>query len=188
MGSQVKNQLCQSNQDSKAKDKGPPTGSLDCATNSTELWIASWVVGDWGLFQIFINWLLVPIWVIKHLNWNLPCLHAQSFICVGLFVTPWTEPCQAPLPMGFSRQEYWSGLPFPSPRDLPDPGIRAASPALAGGFFTTEPPGKPESSHRNWHKWQVTKSTLPPWPQKTNDFLISRNQSREPKCNWARYH
>ena len=47
-----------------------------------------------------------------------------------------------PLSMGFPRQEYWSGLPFPSPGDLPDPGIDPVSPALAGGFFTTEPPGK----------------------------------------------
>ena len=45
--------------------------------------------------------------------------------------------------MGFSRQEHWSGLPFPSPGDLPDPGMEPASPALAGGFFTTAPPGKP---------------------------------------------
>ena len=48
-----------------------------------------------------------------------------------------------PLSMGFSRQEYWSGLPFPSPRDLPNPGIKPASPALAGRFFTIEPLGKP---------------------------------------------
>ena len=46
--------------------------------------------------------------------------------------------------MGFPRQESWSGLPFPSPGDLPDPGIEPMSPALAGGFFTTEPPGKPK--------------------------------------------
>ena len=46
--------------------------------------------------------------------------------------------------MGFSRQEYWSGLPFPTPGDLPDPGIAPASPALAGEFFTTELPGKPQ--------------------------------------------
>jgi len=45
--------------------------------------------------------------------------------------------------MGFPRQEYWSGLPFPSPGDLPDPGMEHTSPALAGGFFMTEPPGKP---------------------------------------------
>ena len=44
---------------------------------------------------------------------------------------------------GISRQEYWNGLPFPSPGDLPDLGIKPMSPALAGGFFTTEPPGKP---------------------------------------------
>ena len=59
------------------------------------------------------------------------------------FATPWTVACQAPLSMGFPRQEYWSGFPFSSPGDLPDPGIKPASPALAGGFFTTEPPGKP---------------------------------------------
>ena len=47
-----------------------------------------------------------------------------------------------PLSMGFRRQEYWSGLPFPSLGDLPDPGIKPMSPALAGGFFTAEPSGK----------------------------------------------
>ena len=55
----------------------------------------------------------------------------------------WAVACQAPLTMGFSRQEDWSGWPFPSPGDHLDPGIKPASPALAGGFFTTEPPGKP---------------------------------------------
>ena len=62
---------------------------------------------------------------------------------VRLFVTPWTITRQAPPSMGFPRQEYWSGLPFPSPGDLPDPGIEPTSPAVAGKFFTTEPPGKP---------------------------------------------
>ena len=57
------------------------------------------------------------------------------------FATPWTVACWAPLFVGFPRQEYWSGLPFPSPGDLPDPGIEPVSPALASGFFTTEPPG-----------------------------------------------
>ena len=60
-----------------------------------------------------------------------------------LFVTPWTIACQAPLSMGFLRQEQWSGFPFPSPGDLPNPGIKPMSPALAGRFFTTEPSGKP---------------------------------------------
>ena len=65
---------------------------------------------------------------------------------VRLFATPWTTAQQAPLSIGFPRQEYWSGLPFSTPGDLPDLGIKLtspASPALAGGFFTTEPPGKP---------------------------------------------
>ena len=53
--------------------------------------------------------------------------------------TPWTVAPQAPLSRGSSRQEYWSGLPFPTPGDLPNPGIEPRSPALAGGFFTTEP-------------------------------------------------
>ena len=58
----------------------------------------------------------------------------------------WTVAHQAPLHMEFSRQEYWNGLPFPPPEDLPNPGIEPVSlahPALAGGFFTTTPPGKP---------------------------------------------
>ena len=51
-------------------------------------------------------------------------------------MTPWTGTHQAPLSMRFPRQEYWSGLPFPSPRDLPDPGMEPVSPVLAGGIFT----------------------------------------------------
>ena len=71
------------------------------------------------------------------------CVHAcvlSHFSRVQLFATLWTIAPQAPLSMGFSRQEYWSGLPFPLPGDLPDPGIELVSlmsPALAGGFFTT---------------------------------------------------
>ena len=66
--------------------------------------------------------------------------------CVQLFATPWTVAHQTPLSMEFSRQEYWSGLPFPSLGHLPDPGIEPtslASLALAGRFFTSAPPGKP---------------------------------------------
>ena len=51
--------------------------------------------------------------------------------------------------MGFPRQEYWSGFPFPSPRDLPDPGIKPLSPVLEGGFLTAEPPRKPYSLEAN---------------------------------------
>ena len=59
--------------------------------------------------------------------------------------TPWARSRQAPLSMGVLRQEYWSGLPFLSPGDLPRPGIELESSALAGGSFTMEPPGKPIS-------------------------------------------
>ena len=72
----------------------------------------------------------------------------SCFSHVLLCATPWTVACQAPLSMGFSRQEYWSGWPRPPPGDLPDPGVEPRSlmsPALAGRFFTLAPPGKPHS-------------------------------------------
>ena len=65
---------------------------------------------------------------------------------VQLVAIPWTAICQAPLSTEFSRQEYWSGLPFPSPAVLPHPGIELMSPSLAGRFFTTESPAKPSFS------------------------------------------
>ena len=71
------------------------------------------------------------------------CVPAQSFSHVRLFATPWTIAHQPPLSMVFPKQEYWSGLPFPSPGDIPSTGIELASPGLAGGFFTAVPPGKP---------------------------------------------
>ena len=73
------------------------------------------------------------------------CVCALSLSHVQLFVAPQTVDHQAPLSMEFSKQEYWSGLPFPTPGDLPNPGIEPASlasPLLAGGFFTNESPGK----------------------------------------------
>ena len=73
-----------------------------------------------------------------NLLWSLEgCTCVLSHISQQLFATPWTVAHQAPLSMGFSRQEYWSGLPCPPPEDLPDLGIEPTSPALAGGFFTT---------------------------------------------------
>ena len=63
--------------------------------------------------------------------------------CIRLFATPWTVAYQAPLTRGFSRREYSSGLPFPSPGDLPDPGIEPRFPALQADALISEPPGKP---------------------------------------------
>ena len=74
------------------------------------------------------------------------CMHVQPLSCVGPFATPWTAVHQAPLSMGFFRQEYWSGLPFLLPENLLDPGIKPVSPALAGRFLTTELPVYPQKS------------------------------------------
>ena len=63
--------------------------------------------------------------------------------CVWLFVTPWTVAYQAPLSMAFTREEYWSGLLFPSPGDFPNQGIEPQSPALQADTILFEPPGKP---------------------------------------------
>ena len=71
---------------------------------------------------------------------------------VRLFATPWTVAYQAPLSMGFSRQECWSELPFPSPGDLPEPGIEPGSPALQADALPSEPPGNQPRQHMGeWH-------------------------------------
>ena len=83
----------------------------------------------------------------------MPACVLIHFSCVCLFATPWTIALQAPLSMGFSRQDYWSELSCPPPGDLPGLGIESA--CTAGGFFTTEPPGKPL-----YHYTLVIKLTL----------------------------
>ena len=83
------------------------------------------------------------------------CVCAQLLSRVRLFAIPWTVASQAPLSLGFSRQEYWSGLSFPLPGDLSHPGIEPTSPvppALGGRFFTTEPPRKPFSNRNMWRE------------------------------------
>ena len=70
----------------------------------------------------------------------------KSLSRVRLFATPWIVAYQAPLSMGFSRQEYCSGLPFPSPGDLPHPGVKPGSPTLQADSLPSEPPGKPYSN------------------------------------------
>ena len=98
------------------------------------------------------------------LSYQGQCSSLCLLCLVQLLVTPWTVAHQAPLSTGFSRQEYWSGLPFLPLGDLPDSGIERislASPALAGRFFTTEPPGKPLSSiHRCLFSTKKKKKTF----------------------------
>ena len=72
-----------------------------------------------------------------------PRLKVKSLSRVRLFVTLWTVAYQAPLSVGFSRQEYWTGLPFPFPGDLPDPEIEPSSPVFQADALPSEPPGKP---------------------------------------------
>ena len=79
---------------------------------------------------------------------------------VWLCATLWTAVCQASLSMGFSRQEYWSGLSCPSPGVLPSPGIEPRSPALQADSFTTEPPGKPEVGHILYLYWSESCSVV----------------------------
>ena len=90
---------------------------------------------------MLINLLTALVYVCIYIH---ACMLSHSVVSNS--VTPWTVAHQAPLSMEFFRQEYWSGLPFPPPGDLPNPGIKPTSPVspeLADGFFTTEPPGKP---------------------------------------------
>ena len=80
----------------------------------------------------------------------------SHFSWVQFFATPWTVACQAPLSIGFPRKEYWSGLPCPSPGDLPNPGtelLSLMSPALAGRFFTTSDTWEAHDKHISVHKW-----------------------------------
>ena len=103
------------------------------------------------------QWVMNPVWSNSQglpLRHSTGCQNTAKFTCawvlshfslVQLFATPWTVAHQAPLSMGFSRQEYWNGLPCPSPEDLPEPGIESASPAspaLQADSLITEPPGR----------------------------------------------
>ena len=85
-------------------------------------------------YQLLLLIIIIGILILK---WKVKLLSH-----VRLFVTPWTVAHQAPPSMGFSRQEYWSGLPFPSPGDLPNPGIEPGCPSLQADALPSEPIGK----------------------------------------------
>ena len=97
----------------------------------------------WGLTELFKEHLRRPV---SHVNTcSYCCLVAK--LCLTL-LRPWTVTCQAPLSMGFPRQAYWGGLPFPSLGDLPDPGIRPRSSAVQADFVS-EPPRKPQTNQHS---------------------------------------
>ena len=119
-----------------------------------------------GVFSLFacllFNFHGSIVWLNIHTrtrSWltKLCYLKVKSLSHVWLFAIPWTVVYQASLSMGFSRQEYWSGLPFPSPGDLPDPGIEPRSPALQADALPSEPPGKPtRKAHQGSVTWRYT--------------------------------
>ena len=84
------------------------------------------------------------------------CCVLSHLSCVRLFATPWTVACQAPLSMRFFRQEYWNGLPFPTPGDLPIPGIESRSPTLPEDSLPSQPPGKPFTQNDYYQKSKRT--------------------------------
>ena len=108
-------------------------------------------------------------------------LVVQLISHVWLFATPWSEACQAPLSMGFPRQEYCSGLPFPSPGDLPNTGLKPMSPALAGRFLTNRLTWEAHMPFR-LHKNPTTKLAAIPMT-KPRQRLIKQSKIKE----WIRH-
>ena len=96
------------------------------------------------MYDLFVNAFLTLNELLKKIHFDLEFLCINNIVSKSnSFATPWDVDHQAPLFMGFPRQEYWHGFPFPFPGDLLNLGIKHVSPSLAGGFFATEPPGKP---------------------------------------------
>ena len=105
------------------------------------------------------------------------------------WLTPWTVACQVPLSVGFFSQEYWSGLPFPSPGHLPAPEIETQSSASAGGFFTSESPGKPWSCRfSSVQLLSRVRLFATPWiaaRQASLSITNSRSSLRRPSSQWC---
>ena len=97
-------------------------------------------------------------------TWSLGKAHSYVLCCIQLSEPPSTVACQAPLSVEFSEQEYWSGLPFPSPRDLPDPVVDPGSPTLQADSLPSEPPGKTvwiKTNCGKFLKWWEYQTILP---------------------------
>ena len=116
----------------------------------------------------------------------------RCFSSVQLSATPWTAAHQAPLSMGFSRQEYWSGLPVPSPENLSNPGIEPESLALAGRFFTTVPPGKSlnglvalKEEEKSWPSLHFVRTWWENSPHWEPPLLVPWSQTLQPSEQWV---
>ena len=105
---------------------------------------------------------------------------------VGFFETPWTVAHQAPLSIGFPRQEYWSGLPFPPPGDLPHPENELGSLVVTGGFFTTVPPGKPSYyTYLSQKGYSSRRSQMAQNSTSWVDILLSGTTTPSPKNRYG---
>ena len=124
-----------------AFDNGGNPNVMTTTTLPTFLWSKATTSDESTDHWYLTGWIL---FIFTPVNSVLLLMHAQY---VWLFLAPWTVAHLPPLSLDFPRQEYWSGLPFPIPGDLPNPGIQPVSPAslpLVGGFFTIFSPGKPK--------------------------------------------
>ena len=126
----------------------PVRGFSDFGISSWKHWNKFWILKR--LWYVRLKH-VVPLsvisddcsWAMLQLNWHLAvAVVVLSRSVLSDSATPWTAACQVSLSMESSRQEYWSGLPFPSPRDVPNPGIKPWSPALQADSVLSEPPGK----------------------------------------------
>ena len=127
-----------------------------------------------------IKWNLLKLMFLMEVRFLVPSCYLVTKSCLDSFATPWTKAHQAPLSIGFPRQEYWSGLSVPSQRDLPNPGIEPISLALAGRFFTTQLPGIPPLVPNQFSSVTQSCPTLcDPMATNTPGFQIGFN-------NWKR--
>ena len=112
-----------------------------------------------------------------HIHITFITVVVKSLSCIWLFCNSMDY---SPLSMGFPRQEYWSGLPFPPRRDLPDPGIKPTSPALSGRYFTNEPPEKPLIQYeKGQREWGINKSLTNSWS------LVTGMMHKWAKLHWC---
>ena len=111
-------------------------GEIWISINSHIFVIKSYFVSNELLFLNSLSFTNTTLDYFSFINNKLMKMKVKSLSHVRLFVTPWTVAYHAPLSVGFSRQDYWSGLPFPSPEDLPDPGIEPKSTHIVGRHFT----------------------------------------------------
>ena len=135
--------------DSELKNPSFPWNKLTTQIGVKNSWIIIVVLLLYLWCKLVL--LITVLWMIHSKSKKKPnaCM-LNPFSHVWLFATLWTMAHQAPLSMGFSRREYWSGLPFPSPGDLPDPGVEPGSPELLADSLPSEPLGKPTPGGTDW--------------------------------------